>query len=302
MILSVPNYGDDMITLNDIKRYDETFRSEGVDLPSRPMGAGFKWLEENKIEFFDFPELDALMEKALELFQTLYPGRDFNEYGIFHGGVSFRGEVYKASVKVVYGMSVQIEPLKSIEISEAELQMIEREFPEDFWEGFYSVADLWDFAYGIDDLRNQNQDADDSWQQARSQLASTYRTLDASHDLDSAIQSICMTAELSLKGVLYLKGVSKKKIREMSHDLGALTIAVNACTVSTNPGRLELAVNRFPPYVKSRYKPSGLTKPQLLKLAMQSQFVAGECLRRISLRDLAFQIEAAVNSQPRRIV
>ena len=289
-----------MITLEDIKRYDKIFRQEGLELPSRPMAAGLRWLKESNISFFDFPGLDNLMDRALKLYQNLYPNRNFNEYGLFHGGVAFRGEVYKATVDVAYG-NCAVQPLKSIDISDDELDLIFREYPTDFWEGYYSVGDLWDFAYGVDDLRGRVQNTDDSWLQARSQLAATYRTLDANTDLESAIQSICMTAELSMKGVLYTQKMSKTKVRKLSHDLSSLASEVNNCTTSSNPGRLEMVANQFPPYVKSRYKPSGLNKDELLKLAMQSQFVAGECLRRVSDRDMAFQMENDTSIPPRKL-
>ena len=291
-----------MITLDEIKRYDKLFRYDGIDLPRRPMAAGLRWLEENNTGIFDFARFSELVNRTTKLYQSLYPNRDFNEHGLFHGGVAFRGEVYKATVHVAFGSNLKINPADSIKVSKSELKLIADEYPEDFWEGLYSVGDLWDFAYGADDLRGKNQAADESWQQARSQLAATFRTLDANHDLDSAIQSICMTAELAMKGVLFSNGYSKSQVRKLAHNLGGLAIEVNNCTTSQNPGRLEMVVNQFPPYVQSRYKPSGLTKDELLKLAMQSQFVAGECLRRVSDRDMSTQMEADVRNPPRRVV
>lgn len=288
-----------MITRADILRYDKQFINEGMGLPSRPINAGFAWLKEQNIDM-DFHALDKLMEMTQAFYNEIYPGRDFSEYEIFIGGVHFRGEIYKASVKIVYGRSY-VKPMDYVEITKTELKFIYQNFPDDFWEAQYSAADLWDFAYGVNDLRSQNQDANDSWTQARSQLAATYRTLDANNDLDSAIQSICMTAELSMKGVLYYKGISKSKIRKMSHNLDKLAQEVNKVAPGNNPGRLEMAVNSFPHYVQTRYRPSGLSKMELLKFSTQAQFIAGECLRRVSDRDMATQMENDCRNPPRLV-
>ncbi|WP_205418298.1 hypothetical protein, partial [Pseudomonas coronafaciens] len=61
-------------------------------------------------------------------------------------------------------------------------------------------------------------------------------------------------------------------------------------------------VAQFPDYVGTRYATHGMTRIELMVLAMRAQFVAAEALRRVSDRDFASMLEADPRNCPRPIL
>jgi hypothetical protein len=55
----------------------------------------------------------------------------------------------------------------------------------------------------------------------------------------------------------------------------------------------------MPHYVESRYTPAGLTRLQVIRLALGAQFIAASSVRRFSSRDLAAQMEQGGWPAPR---
>jgi hypothetical protein len=64
--------------------------------------------------------------------------------------------------------------------------------------------------------------------------------------------------------------------------------------------RVQAVVGALPPYVESRYKPAGLKRLQVVKLALGAQFIAASSLRRIASADLALQMETDEWPGPRQ--
>jgi len=56
----------------------------------------------------------------------------------------------------------------------------------------------------------------------------------------------------------------------------------------------------LPPYVDSRYKPAGLTRLAVVRLAMGVQFIAASTLRRITSTNFAAEMETDGWPAPRR--
>ncbi|SFU67486.1 hypothetical protein [Nitrosospira multiformis] len=109
-------------------------------------------------------------------YKQLYPSGDFSMPGLLIGGVGLRDRMYSVRISVGYGTR-QIDPISLIDISQQELEIIWRNYPQQVWRAIYSIADLWDFAYSVEDLREQNRDADQLWQNARSNITATAQTL-----------------------------------------------------------------------------------------------------------------------------
>jgi hypothetical protein len=63
---------------------------------------------------------------------------------------------------------------------------------------------------------------------------------------------------------------------------------------------MKSVIANLPPYVGSRYKPAGLTRLQVVRLALGVQFVAASTTRRITGVDIAAQMEAADWPGPRK--
>ena len=60
------------------------------------------------------------------------------------------------------------------------------------------------------------------------------------------------------------------------------------------------SVGALPPYVESRYKPAGLKRLQVVRLALGVQFIAASSLLRIASADLALQMETDEWPGPRQ--
>jgi len=58
-------------------------------------------------------------------------------------------------------------------------------------------------------------------------------------------------------------------------------------------------VQNFPNYVGARYAAHGLTRVQLMELAMRAQYVAADVIRRITDRNFGGEMEAR-NDTPSR--
>jgi hypothetical protein len=282
---------------------DETFVADidrklidrGMALHQRPFHVALAWFDLNRISGNLFA--DEVWQPLMEIYRRIYPSGDFSIPSLLVGAVAVRDQVYPARVQLAYG-TVPIDPLKCIDIEASELEAHWKREPEQIWQAMYSVADLWDFAYSLQDLEHQNPDADTLWSNARSAIASTAQILRGPLNTEAAIQSSCLAAELSMKGVLAYLGWSEQRRRRFSHSLEGLAEAVVTERPSTRDDAFITACRSFPNYVQTRYEAHGLTRLQLVKLCLRSQYVAANAVRRISGRNLATQIEADPQTRP----
>lgn len=153
-----------------------------------------------------------------------------------------------------------------------------------------AFADVFDLAYGLDDL-DALPEAKESWVLALSQLEMTTSTLLVSFELSALTQSICMTAELSMKAALIQHGVSGKKLRKLGHENVKSAALLASEKSHRDDALIATLIEKFPPYVDSRYKRENLTRLQMIVLAFASQFIAASTLRRLTTRDFAANIE-----------
>jgi hypothetical protein len=279
-----------------VRQRDDELIAQGLKLHQRPFHVAMAWMKAKGIsgDLFDKAIWDPLMAS----YHALYPAGDFSMPAMLKGGVALRDQMYPVRVAIGFG-TFSVNPIDCIEVPREELELIFKHYPEQGWRAFYGVADLWDFAYGVNDLSHGTGDAPQLLTNARSSLAATARILAGDIDIDAAVQTICLTAELALKGALAARGWSKPQYRKLSHHLGKLAEAL-ICEVSTaHDDRLRGAVAYFPDYVDTRYASHGMTRTELMVLAMRAQFVAAEALRRVSDRDLASKLEADPKNSPR---
>lgn len=271
-----------MIEATFILITDRELIQRDVPLHARPFHVVIAWMKEKGLSGNLFaPEL---WEPLMTTYKQIYPSGDFTIPSMVIGGVGLRDQMYLARINVGYG-SVSVDPIKCIDIPWSELEIIWKEYPCQVWRAIYSVADLWDFAYGVDDLREQVHDADQLWSNARSAIASTARTLTSNQDIDSAVQTAHLSAELAMKGVLTFLGWPEPRLRKLKHNLSHMAEAIIAERPGANDNNLRRACTAFPNYVETRYGPHDLTRMQLMALGMRGQFVAAEAIRRVSMRD-----------------
>ncbi|MGY2964648.1 HEPN domain-containing protein [Pseudomonas sp. TE36184] len=273
-----------------LRRLDDELMSEGLSLHQRPFHVVAEWMKSNNIEgnFLD----ERIWTPLMEDYRALYPSGDFSIPGLVDAGVAIRDTMYPARVNVGFG-TFGVTPLDMIEITKAELENIFKHYPELGWKALYSACDLWDLAYGVDDLRFEDSAAVQHLNNAKSAISSTARTLFQATDTDSAIQTCCLAAELAMKGALLRLGVDKKEVRKHNHNLVELAESLVKHYSNSNDDRLLEASKGFPNYVNTRYSDHGLTRVQLMSLAMRALFIAAEAVRRITDRNLAGKVEAS---------
>lgn len=161
-------------------------------------------------------------------------------------------------------------------------------------ESHFALADLFDFTYGVDDVRGGKPGAQTLWHMAASNLADAANALPTTFTVDSMIQPICMVAELSIKAALVFNGASPSDFKgAKGHDLAALAERMATEMPHRDDPLVKAVIAKLPPYVKSRYEPAGLTRLEVVRLALAVQFVAASSVRRISQRDLAARMESA---------
>jgi hypothetical protein len=240
---------------------------------------------------------NAIWEQVMASFHRLYPSGDFSIPSMLIGGVALRDRFYITRINVALGQFA-VEPLKCIAISDTELETIWRLNQEQVWRAMYSVADLWDFAYGVSDLRSQNVEADTHWTNASSSMEATAWLLTNGHMVDAAVQSICLAAELGIKGALAHLGVDARTRRDLSHNIPALVEKLAGIRPNTSDIRVKSAAGHFPDYVKTRYSVHGMTRVQLNELAMRAQFIAADALRRLYVRNFAHQLQEDSRNPP----
>lgn len=232
-------------------------------------------------------------------YKHLYPSGDFSMPAVQIGGVGLRDRFYLARVNLGYG-TFSVQPLRQIDILWEELEVMFRNQPDQVWRASYSVSDVWDFGYGVMDRAGQNAEADILWGKSGSSIEATAALLERGrHMLDAAVQSACLAAELAMKGTLAWLGVDEPTRRTFSHGLSSLVAEIIRLRPSKSDDRFARAAANMPNYVRTRYDEHGLTRVQIGELAMRSQYLAAEAVRRVSDRNLAGTLEDDPNHAPR---
>lgn len=281
---------------NFILANDADLLAQDLKLHQRPFHVVMRWM---KVKGHSGDVFDKrIWEPLMESYRKLYPSGDFSIPPMLSGGIAIRDQMYPVRIPLGYG-TVSIEPLKLIEIPQAELELVFRHFPDQGWRAFYGVCDALDFAYGVDDLVGGGTPKPDLFVNARSNVSATTRILAGDVDIDAAVQSSCLSAELALKGVLAHLGLDEKALKGLSHSLPSLAAKLVELAPGPTDARLIAAVTKFPNYVGARYAAHGLTRVQLMELAMRAQYVAADAIRRVTERHMGVDMEARNDTPPR---
>ncbi len=278
-------------TLEDLRRLDLKYAEEGTHVHQRPFRAAMELLGSNfVIGVYGNPEADRIMDAYAAMMpevETSWPGA-----GI--GLIASVDQVRKVTFPVVFGQNV-------LEI----WQITDFDNTEEWWNWCrqdraiaasvaLAGADIHDITMGLNELEQGNVGAITLWQMARSNLEDVANTLPTTFSHDSVIQPICMVAELSMKAALVWDGVDPESFRKGKdgHNLALIAQHMATARPHRDDARVQAVVASLPPYVASRYKPAGLKRLQVVKLALGAQFIVASSLRRIATVDLAHQLES----------
>jgi len=277
-------------TADDLRRLDLKYAEEGVHIHQRPFRAAMELLGSNFVMGVgDNSEVNRIMDAYAAMMpevKTSWPGA-----GI--GLVASVDQVRKSVFPVLFGQN-SLQPW----------QMTGFENAEEWWnwcrqdrsiaaDVAFAGADIHDFTMGLNEVEQRNADAVTLWRMAGSNLEDVANTLPTAFSHDSVVQPICMTAELSIKAALVWDGVDPDSFRKGKdgHNLAVLAQRMVAARPHRDDARVQAVVASLPPYVASRYKPAGLKRLSVVRLALGVQFIAASSLRRIAAADLAKQME-----------
>ena len=106
-------------------------------------------------------------------------------------------------------------------------------------------------------------------------------------NLANAIQSSLLSIELAAKSSLMYLGCNYKYITSLSHSKKKIKENLISYKIINENNVFFEIYDSLPEYVDSRYKPQNLSKQELMDIAIKSQFLVSEIIRKISKRNLA---------------
>ena len=278
-------------TLDDLRRIDLKCSEEGVHIHQRPFRAAMELLGAN---FVMGAGSNPDVKRIMDAYASMMPKVETSWPGAGIGLVASVDQVRKTIFPVIFGQNA-LQPW----------QIAGFESGEEWWNWCrqdrmiaagvaLACADIHDLTMGLNEAEQGNADAVTLWRMAGSNLEDAANTLPTAFSHDSVIQPICMVAELSMKAALVWDGTDPESFRKGKdgHNLALLARRMAAARPHRDDARVQAVVASLPPYVASRYKPAGLKRLQVVKLAVGVQFIAASTLRRIAKPDLAHQMEA----------
>lgn len=272
------------ITPEQIWALDKKYAEEGVAFHARPLRAAIDIVGNGFCigpPGFTNPDVEVvcrMYEKLIPETVTQWPGRGT-------GIAASVDQVKKFTIGVAFGtVNITVERALGFE-SKQDWERWCRNDPEIANKCGQSFMDAYEFAYGVQVLgRKSNERSIAWWHQAQSNLEVIADSLSSCYRTNSVLQPICMLAELSMKGTLHHFGVSEADLRNTKiygHQHIALATKMAELSQSKEDPVVLSLVNTLPNYVKNRYDDSGMTRLQIVELALGAQFIAASAMRRL---------------------
>lgn len=285
-------------TKEDLLRLDKEFAEKNIHPHQRAFHAAHALLGDE----FSFGSMeDTTTKKIMQAYSELFPRAHENWPGMGKGLVASIDDVRNFTVPVIFG-SGRIEPWKVLGFNtQADWWAWCRQNHDIASHSAFSVADLMDFNYGVDEAIMAHPASRDLWEVAGSNLADVANLMPNTFSVESIIQPIFLTCELSIKAALVCNGANANDFAKKGsegHDLKRLSLRLSKEFPHGDDAQLADITSRMPEYVASRYAPAKLTRLHVVQLAIGAQFVAASTARRVSSRDLQADF-AASGPRPR---
>lgn len=272
---------------------DKKLILEGVTLFKRPFYVAQEWAKENNlhVDLLDPYFFESIVAPIQKIYNSLYPKGDFSFPPILSGGVAIRDNIYSVRIPLGYG-EFSINPLDLIDIDKSELEVIFTYYQEEGWQALYGVCDLVDFGYGASDLISMESPATGFLERTIEQIAA-FSNISSNHiPIDAFVQTALLSAELAFKATFIHLGYSEEYCRKkFSHRHVDMALYLAQEIPGHSDDKILKICEKFPDYVHSRYNSTGLNRLELIRVAMGAQFVAAECTRRITNRNILKSIE-----------
>ena len=181
-----------------------------------------------------------------------------------------------------------------VDIDPSEYALMHNVYFEQYKKAVYSICDLYDIAFGIDDILKEKESNEILVYWLEMILSSTMSAafaLSENINLANAIQSSLLSVELAAKSSLMYLGCDANYIKSLGHCRKMIKEnLISYKIIDENDDFFEIYYS-LPKYVDSRYKPQNLSKQELVNIAIKSQFLVSEIIRKISKRNLAESIQ-----------
>ena len=275
-----------VISIDDIRKIDDQLISQNVLIHQRPFQTTLEWMRLNKIQ----GDISSFYKPVEDIYQKLYPRQKFSIPNLLIGGIAFRDQIYITRIPVIKGINL----FDFVDIDPSELALMHNVYFEQYKKAVYSICDLYDIAFGIDDILKEKESNEILVYWLEMILSSTMSAafaLSENINLANAIQSSLLSGELAAKSSLMYLGCDANYIKSLGHCRKMIKEnLISYKIIDENDDFFEIYYS-LPKYVDSRYKPQNLSKQELVNIAIKSQFLVSEIIRKISKRNLAESIQ-----------
>ena len=275
-----------VISIDDIRKIDDQLISQNVLIHQRPFQTTLEWMRLNKIQ----GDISSFYKPVEDIYQKLYPRQKFSIPNLLIGGIAFRDQIYITRIPVIKGINL----FDFVDIDPSELALMHNVYFEQYKKAVYSICDLYDIAFGIDDILKEKESNEILVYWLEMILSSTMSAafaLSENINLANAIQSSLLSVELAAKSSLMYLGCDANYIKSLGHCRKMIKEnLISYKIIDENDDLFEIYYS-LPKYVDSRYKPQNLSKQELVNIAIKSQFLVSEIIRKISKRNLAESIQ-----------
>ena len=275
-----------VISIDDIRKIDDQLISQNVLIHQRPFQTILEWMRLNKIQ----GDISSFYKPVEDIYQKLYPRQKFSIPNLLIGGIAFRDQIYITRIPVIKGINL----FDFVDIDPSELALMHNVYFEQYKKAVYSICDLYDIAFGIDDILKEKESNEILVYWLEMILSSTMSAafaLSENINLANAIQSSLLSVELAAKSSLMYLGCDANYIKSLGHCRKMIKEnLISYKIIDENDDFFEIYYS-LPKYVDSRYKPQNLSKQELVNIAIKSQFLVSEIIRKISKRNLAESIQ-----------
>ena len=275
-----------VISIDDIRKIDDQLISQNVLIHHRPFQTTLEWMRLNKIQ----GDISSFYKPVEDIYQKLYPRQKFSIPNLLIGGIAFRDQIYITRIPVIKGINL----FDFVDIDPSELALMHNVYFEQYKKAVYSICDLYDIAFGIDDILKEKESNEILVYWLEMILSSTMSAafaLSENINLANAIQSSLLSVELAAKSSLMYLGCDANYIKSLGHCRKMIKDnLISYKIIDENDDFFEIYYS-LPKYVDSRYKPQNLSKQELVNIAIKSQFLVSEIIRKISKRNLTESIQ-----------
>lgn len=275
-----------VISIDDIRKIDDQLISQNVLIHQRPFQTTLEWMRLNKIQ----GDISSFYKPVEDIYQKLYPRQKFSISNLLIGGIAFRDQIYITRIPVIKGINL----FDFVDIDPSELALMHNVYFEQYKKAVYSICDLYDIAFGIDDILKEKESNEILVYWLEMILSSTMSAafaLSENINLANAIQSSLLSIELAVKSSLMYLGCDYEHITSLRHSKKKIKENLISYKIINETDDFFEIYDSLPEYVDARYNPQNLSKQVLVDIAIKSQFLVSEIIRKISKRNLAESIQ-----------